>query len=98
MLNSRISGGMARLLAAAAMSGLGSFGIASPTSDVVRRGIAYEPHGQVRNPYLGAGKGRDRDANGMLKGRPGSKLARKAAKGSLGLYGGRRGLTGSDVR
>lgn len=92
MLNARIGAGMARLLAAAAMSGFGGFGVTSPVSDRVAR-PNYSP---IR--HVGAGKGRDRDANGMLKGRPGSKLARKAAKGSLGLYGGRRGLVGSDVR
>lgn len=90
-----IGGRMTHMLAAA-LASVSGFGLASPTSDVVRRGIAHEPHGQVRNPWKG--QSRDRDANGILKGRPGSKLARKAAKGSLGLYGGRRGLTGSDVR
>lgn len=34
----------------------------------------------------------ERDSNGVLMGVPGSKLARKAAKGSVGLYGGRRGI------
>lgn len=90
MLNARIGAGMARLLAAAAISGFGSFGQGAAVSDrVPPRNILHAP----RRSYP-----RDRDANGMLKGRPGSKLARKAAKGSLGLYGGRRGLTGSDVR
>lgn len=92
MLNARIGAGMARLLAAAAMSGFGSFGTASPVSERVAR------PSHPRNKHVGAGKGRDRDANGILKGRPGSKLARKAAKGSLGLYAGRRGLVGSDMR
>ena len=89
MLNARIGAGMARLLAAAALSGFGGFGQNAAVSDrVPPRKILYAPRANTR----------DRDANGMLKGRPGSKLARKAAKGSLGLYGGRRGLVGSDVR
>ena len=34
------------------------------------------------------------DSNGITIGKPGSKLARKAAKGAIGLYSGRRGFMG----
>ena len=34
------------------------------------------------------------DSNGIIIGRSGSKLARKAAKGAVGFYSGRRGLMG----
>lgn len=95
MLNARIGAGMARLLAAAALSGFGGFGQGAVVSD---QAVRPRSMNNSNARHVGAGKGRDRDVNGIRKGRPGSKLARKAAKGSLGLYGGRRGLVGSDVR
>lgn len=64
---------------AAAAIGIPTFAEVPPSRKSRRTAKAWN-----RNP--------ERDSNGVLMGVPGSKLARKAAKGSVGLYGGRRGI------
>lgn len=71
--------------ASGAATAFGSFGLAMSS------GRGPTPKRRVSGAsYNGADRTRDR--NGVIKGMPGSKLARKAAKGSVGLYSGRRGI------
>jgi hypothetical protein len=79
---------IARLAAIAALGAISPLqslgGVLSPREELPSRAVIRSSNRRSQR--------RDRDMNGVLIGLPGSKLARKAAKGSVGLYGGRRGM------
>lgn len=95
MLHSGLRSSLSFLLAAAALGGLsGATGSAtSPTglfgAQMASHPEPYQPRARGRSRW--PGRPGDKDSNGVVIGFPGSKLARKAAKGCVGLYSGRKG-------
>ena len=94
MLHSGLRSGLSFLLAAAALGGMSS-STTQATSSMNAFGASmapaepFSPRGRSRSRW--PGRAGDKDVNGVVMGLPGSKLARKAAKGTVGLYSGRKG-------